>query len=87
VERNDLKSVNLSSKTYGFERRPLTSLGYARPAVLRKEMMMRDEAVAAHLVRQRSPPMLPNFGSGPEIQGDAVALVQNISTAARPIAH
>jgi hypothetical protein len=30
--------------------------------------------------------MLPNFGSGPEIQGDAVALVQNISTAARAIA-
>ena len=30
--------------------------------------------------------MLPNFGSGPEIQGDAVALVQNISAAARPIA-
>lgn len=86
MARNDLKSVNLSSKTYAFERRPLTSLGYARPAVLRKEMM-RDEAVAAHLVRQRPPPMLPNFGSGPEIQGDAVALVQNISTAARPIVH
>jgi hypothetical protein len=31
VERTNLKSVNLSSETYGFERRPVTSLGYAPP--------------------------------------------------------
>jgi hypothetical protein len=36
-----------------------------------------DGVVAAHLIPQRPPPTLSNFGSDPEIQGDAVALFKH----------
>jgi hypothetical protein len=41
--------------------------------------MTRDEAVAAHLIPQRPPPMLSEFGPNPETQRDAVALFKHPS--------
>jgi hypothetical protein len=54
------KSVNLSSETYGFERRPVTSLGHARPVVVLRNGMRREEAVAADLIPQRLLQCSPN---------------------------
>ena len=78
-------------ETYGFDCRPLTSLGYAQAiAVLRREMT-RDEAVAACAQGHRNYAKrqltwfrkdadmrwLTTFGTVPETQSEAHALVSN----------
>jgi tRNA dimethylallyltransferase len=76
-------------ETYGFDCRPLTSLGYAQAIAVIRGEMTRDEAIAAcaqghrnYAKRQltwfRKDPQiqwLPAFGSAPETQGEARALV------------
>ena len=76
-------------ETYGFECRPLTSLGYAQAVAVLRGEITRDEAVALtqqghrnYAKRQltwfrkdREIQWLPGFGSDQEIVGQAAALV------------
>jgi len=76
-------------ETYGFECRPLRSLGYAQAVAVLRNELTRDEAVALaaqghrnYAKRQltwfRKDPAihwLPGFGSDPDIQHQATALV------------
>jgi tRNA dimethylallyltransferase len=77
-------------ETYGFDCRPLTSLGYAQAVAVLRSQMTRDQAVAAcgqghrnYAKRQLTwfrkdthIHWLPTFGSSPETQAEARSLVR-----------
>ncbi len=87
-------------ETYGFDCHPLTSLGYAQSVAVLRNQMTRDEAVASTAQGHRNYAKrqltwfrkdsdihwIPSFGSDPDIQCEAIALVeQHLAEKSKPV--
>ena len=99
-DRGLVEETTQLAETYGFDCRPLTSLGYAQAVAVLRGEITRDEAVALaqqghrnYAKRQltwfRKDPAiqwLPGFGSDKEIVRQAFSLVQRHLAASTPAA-